>query len=253
MTGYQTIPVSLRLLTQIPTKDGLGGQPKLPAMLMGNDAVIIKSVKSYAYANGWHIFGFQARTVTPGQSDTLYLDGADSIKILSGGLALALFDSSTMVDTLMERAHMVFQRVSGTASGVIHHQNRVSFAYGGADTMMVLDGVEKDTSFIYLDRDSSRCEIKLRQEQTVTGLTITTAAEEGDCPLAGGIALRVKINALCIGIGKPPVDTSIIRGPWTVDADIAGDHEVTITYSNGAGGWSRTSDCKGPDAPPFTP
>ncbi|MDD4052377.1 MAG: hypothetical protein PHR28_10845 [candidate division Zixibacteria bacterium] len=247
MAGFETVPVSMALLAKITEKNGSGGIPPALKALQGDDSVIIKSIKSYVYTNGWHVIGFGARTYTPGRSDTVIFEGLDSIRIFENGIQVKYPDTSTVVEMLIERAHMVFQEVAGGNNGSINHTSTVSFVYSGGDTVATLDGRMQDTSFIRLDLDSSHCEIALRNDQTMTGLTITTVAEEGDCPIAGETAMRVKLAALCIGNGKPPVDTVEIKGIWNVNADVAGDHAVTITYSNGAGSWSRTTDCKGPD------
>lgn len=252
--GYQTIPVSLALLRQIPTKDGRLRLPKSLATLPGIDLVVIKSVDSYTYADGWHIFNFGATSPAADGNDTLVLQGLDSIKILSGGLAVAHPDSVAAIDMLLERLHVTVRSISDGAIGSLHHADTVSLAYTGDDTLAVIDGRAADTTFLSFDSDSSRCEVELRATRTVTDLRTTSAAEAGDCPLGGMVAMRVRVYAVDISIGKPPVDTTVImQGIWTLDAVVADDHAVTITYSNGAGNWSRTSDCKGPDASPLKP
>lgn len=252
--GYQTIPVSLALLRQIPSKNGPAGLPKSPAALPGINSVVIKSVDSYTYANGWHIFNFGAAALAADWNDTLILQGTDSIKILSGGLAVAHPDSATAIDMLLERVHVTFRSISDGAAGSLHHTDTVSLAYTGDDTLAVIDGRAADTTFLYYDTDSSRCEVELWAIRTVTDLRTTSAAEVGDCPLGGTVAMRVRVYAQDIGIGKPPMDTTVMMNEtWTLDAVVADDHAVTIAYSNGAGSWSRTSDCKDPDATAVKP
>jgi|GEM_PF-2356861 len=252
--GYQTIPVSLALVSQIPSKNGPAGLPKSPAAFPGINSVVIKSIDSYTYANGWHIFNFGAAARAADWNDTLVLQGTDSIRILSGGLAVAHPDSATAIDMLLERVHVTFRSISDGAIGALHHADTVSLIFTGDDTLAVIDGRAADTSFLYYDTDSSRCEVELRAIRTVTDLRTTTAAEAGDCPLGGTVAMRVRVYAQDIGIVKPPMDTTVMMNEtWTLDAVVADDHAVTITYSNGAGSWSRTSDCKGPDATAVKP
>lgn len=250
--GYQTIPVSLALVTQIPAKHGPVGLPKSPATLPGINSVVIKSIDSYTYANGWHIFSFGAAALAADWNDTLVLQGTDSIKILSGGLAVAHPDSATAIDMLIARVHVAFRSIADGATGSLHHADTVSLAYTGDDTLAVINGRAADTSFLYFDTDGSRCEVELRAIRTVTDLRTTSAAEAGDCPLGGTVAMRVRVYALSIEMGKPPADTTVMMNEtWTLDAVVADDHSVTITYSNGVGSWSRISDCKGPDASPI--
>lgn len=248
-TEYQTIPVSLALLAQIP---GKGGLPAALVALPVTDSIAIKSVKSYVYTNGWHIFDFGATALAADQSDTFYLEGLDSIKVIKAGLALEFPDSASGVDQLLERIHVTSQRAARGGVGRLHHADTVSLAYIGADTIATLDGRSTDTTLLSFDLDSSRCEVELQANQRVTDLRTTFAAEVGDCPLGGTVAMRVRVYALEIGIGKPPVDTTVMMNTvWTLDAVVADDHAVTITYSNRGGSWSLTSDCKGPNASPI--
>ena len=242
---FQTIALSTELLETVPGNspvNRLGGSPSDLQITNGDD-LVITSVLSYSYADGWHVFDFEAVAINHNHGDTVDIAGTDSVQVQVDGSAVQQVDDTTMVDGLLARAHLGWSARSGNGEGALHHSLDVAVEPMGLDTLITIDGFAHDSLSGIEVTDSASCALDLSYDLMISNLQVLVPETTGDCPEAGDLSVAVGIAAECVGSQGTPSDSVNIHGTWTVTAHVNDNNTVTVTFSNGLLFFRKTTSC----------
>jgi hypothetical protein len=245
MQTFQVLEITGLLMDSIPSVPG-----KLrPFAALSSEEMVISSVHSYSYTNGWHIFDFEAYVVDGYEMDTTYIDGVDSIQLRSGGTSIQAPAGLDEIDEIWERIHGGWESSTGDEWGAVHHAVDVEISSLDPDTIFVLSGTVSDTlGSAFEGYETGYCEALIATNQTVSGLTINVRIG-GECPLAGDIANTTHISATCVSEGIDGPEYFAVNGTWIVTASVNLDGSITITYDGPLVDWSTNVTCGGDTAP----
>ena len=242
---FQTIDLSAKLLESVP-----GNSPvsRLAANTAGSevregDDLIITAVLSYSYANGWHVFAFEAVAVNHVQTDTVDIAGTDSVRVLVDGQPVQRVDDTMAIDGLLARAHLTWTARSGHGDGAVHHSLDVMAQPMGLDTLVTIDGYAHDTITGIELTDSARCALDLSYDMIISDLQVRVPEIDGDCPESGDLSVSVGLTAECVAQTGTPPDSVSVRGTWTVTAHVNEDNTITLTFADGILFWRKTIGC----------
>lgn len=242
-TPFQSLEISTQLLAQQGVTV-LNARPgPLAATSAGDEDIIITAIGDYSYANGWHVFTFEAIVVNTNTGDTVDIAGVDSVQVLVNGSPVFVVDHNVVIDGVLARAHLDWSVRDGSGDGVVHHSIDVGATPIEADTLITIDGFAHDTLNGFEATDSVQCDVHLSYDMTIENLQVYASAGDDDCPEAGDITVAVSIDAGCAEIIGSNPDSVHVDGTWTVTAHVHDDGSVTVTYTNGLAYWRVTEDC----------
>ena len=242
---FQTIELSSKLLQSIP---GNAPAQRLTGSVAGTgvgdgDDLIITAVLSYTYADGWHVFQFEAVAVNNEWADTVDIAGVDSVRVIVDGMPVQHVDDSMSVEAVLARAHLSWSARSGNGDGAVHHSLDVSALPMGLDTLVTIDGFAHDSLAGIETTDSASCTLNLAYNMVISELKVRVPEIAGDCPESGDLTVSVGISAGCVSLVGTPPDSVTVNGTWTVTAHVNDDNTITVTYSDGILFWRTTTSC----------
>ncbi|MBD3258168.1 hypothetical protein GF377_07020 [candidate division GN15 bacterium] len=240
-TPLQTVALSEALVNNSPHIVGKSGTGQVMS-LSDDDEIIITSVNSYTYADGWHVFDFEAVVVDTETDDTVDVVGVDSVQVLVDGDPVQEVNDSDFVNGLLARAHVDWDFRTAEVSADANHRIDIGVAVQEMDTIVTVSGSVNDTLDVVSVEDSLTCDITIRLDQVLDSLQVYANADDDDCPLSGFVASTAGITADCQGTGDSD-DTLQVNGVWAVTATVNGDGTVTVTYDGPIVSWTVTEDC----------
>ena len=157
--AFQSIPLSLELLKASPSATSKAVPTALESLGDDDEEIIIESILSYTYTDGWHIFDFEATVVDLVSLDTVDVAGTDSVQILENGTPVREPVDSNAIDGLRARAHIDWDLRGESNQGNLNHRIDVILDPGLIDTIVTIDGSVHDTIDIAGTDDDGRCEV----------------------------------------------------------------------------------------------
>lgn len=242
---FQTLELSAKLLAAVPGSSPVSrmlGQTGSQDISQGDD-LIITSVLTYRYADGWHVFTFEAIAVNHATADTVDITGTDSVRVLVDGSPVPTVSDSTSIEAVLARAHLDWANRRGVGEGALHHSLDVAVLPMEFDTLVTIDGFAHDSLSGIERTDSATCALDLSYDLTIDNLQVRVPETAGDCPESGDLAVSVGIAAECVENHGTPPDSLDIHGTWTVTAHVNDDNTVTITFTNGLLFFRTTTTC----------
>ncbi|MDH4157122.1 MAG: hypothetical protein OEW00_07595 [candidate division Zixibacteria bacterium] len=243
---FQALDLSIALLDSIPGagtsgKDWLGGLSS-----EGAADVIVNAISEYSYANGWHIFAFEATQTDAATQITVILTGIDSLQLLDGQAPVQYPLSYVTIDTIKARAHLNWTTDPVGSTGSFNHAFSIGIDRTEIDTVYTINGSASDSLHGAYADTVSECTMDLTMAQSVFGLQID--ANCGECPRAGAVIISATVDLACTGGSDNPdsLGSSLqLEGAWNVTVVVNDNNTVTITYSDGTTNWVITEPCDG--------
>lgn len=212
------------------------------ASLSSDDDIIITSVTSYSYSDGWHIFEFEATVIDHDIEDTVDIAGIDSVQVLVGGEPVQEVANDDFVDGLRARAHVDWDLRSGDATADANHAIDVGIAVSEMDTIVTVGGMVNDTVQSMFVGDSASCSVYVTLDQLIDNLQVYAGAGDDQCPIDGFISSTAHIEADCVSFDE--TDSASVNGTWTITAEVVGDGNIRITFEGPVLTWSVTESCE---------
>lgn len=249
--ALQSFDLSLSLLDSIPAASAPDNnqKTKLENLLAADgDDLIINSIGSYAYQNGWHIFQFAA-TIDPGDGSGLAdMIGIDSIQVLQGGVPMGPDADFSLLDEVTTHAHFSWASQNGLTSVGANQLVNVSIDVAGADTTFIVDGSFDEALNAVFEDSTSSCSFDIDLAAVVNDLAISNA---DDCPQSGSVAMDVAIDLSCLSTGETP-EALTLEGEMSVTAVANGNSSITVTYTDGVNTKMVTEQCGGAVVSPWS-
>jgi hypothetical protein len=250
--SLQSLDLSLSLLDSVPAANAPdnGAKTRFEDLVAanGND-LVINSVSSYAYQNGWHIFQFAA-TIDPGDGSGLSnVSGVDSVQALQNGQPMGPGSDFSMLDDVTSHAHFSWETQDQSTSVGANQLVNVGISVSGADTTFLVNG-SLDESIDAAFQDSvSSCSFAIDYAAVVNNLAIAGA---NDCPQSGSVSMDVGIDIACLNTGNDGPQSTQLQGSFNVTAVANGASSITVTYSDGVNTKMVTDQCGGAMASPWS-
>jgi len=247
-SAAQGLELSLALVDSIPG-GALVEKGRFTGFSTGEGDVLISSVSTYSYSNGWHIFEFAATFGEEGLVTTASISGIDSLKVFVDGAAVPELSAEASIDSIKARAYLEFDAAADSASGTMAHLLDVGFVYQGSDTLVVLDGSADDSVYVHSSDADSECEFAISLDQQMDNLILSTSG--GGCPEDGDISMTASVLMECTGTGDGGTGmfSFNMTGTWMVEATVNLDGSITATYSDGTNSYTVTEECQPALAP----
>ncbi len=250
--SLQSLDLSLSLLDSVPAANAPDNHSKTRfenlVAANGND-VVINSIGSYAYQNGWHIFQFAA-TIDPGDgSGVTSASGIDSVQALQSGVPMGPGSDFSTLDDVTSHAHFNWETQDQSTSVVANQLVNVGVSVSGADTTFLVNG-SLDESLDAAFQDSvTSCSFAIDYAAVINNLAIASA---DDCPQSGSVSMDVGIDIACLNTGTDGPQSTQLQGSFNVTAVANGANSITVTYSDGVNTKMVTDQCGGAVASPWS-
>jgi hypothetical protein len=158
-TGVISIALVANQFFSSPSPKGLSDMLSLQDDDMD---VIINSIISYEYSNGWHIWTFSA-TLIKALVDTIDVSGIDSVQLLLNGVPMDTLTETTWFDALSARAHADWSLRQSTSEGQAHRGIDFVFNVIGIDTILTINGYVNDTLDLNYTTETDIWQVDLRK------------------------------------------------------------------------------------------
>lgn len=230
---------------------GNNGRERLSSTL-GDSSVIV--IANYTYTNGWHVFGFTAALYEWNMDQlqlTATLAGTDSIRVLAGGVAQQVPDTTANAYDI--RAHFEWDFVEGTDTFTAHHSLSLvaDFEKEVPDMTVNADISQSHSGSLVFNPETdsaATCALSLSYDETVTNVVYLFGldGEPGGCPVSGSVAATATIDLTCTGALSG--EELAINGTWYTTATVLDGGDIRVTYSDGTTSWTATETCVEEDA-----
>jgi hypothetical protein len=246
--ALQSLDLSLALLDSVPAATAPGTQNKTNfenLVAAEGDNLIISSIGSYAYSNGWHIFQFGA-TVDPGDGTGLSdVSGIDSVQVLQGGVPMGPGSDFSLLDEVTSHAHFSWATQDGSTAVGANQLVNVALSTSGADTTFLVNGSLDESLDAAFQDSTGSCSFAMDLAAVINDLSISSADE---CPQSGSVSMDVGIDVACLSSDNQSMQ---VQGEISVVAVANGNNTVTVTYTDGTNTKTVTDQCTAPVASPW--
>ncbi len=238
---FKTLDVSMALLDSIPSTPAKASSDF--RSLEGDDDVIITRILSYSYSEGWHIFSFEANSVSSLGYDTVYISGIDSVKFLLSSQPLQYPNSTEDFDEIVQHAHAFWNSSWGSDYGSVHHLFEVNKEIVSLDTFITINGIVNDTVAATEEDSTSNCSIGANLNQTITNLKLNVSDQaQNDCPISGSIISSTNLDIYCLSLDTANSFTIDMNMSIEITAVVNDDASITVTYTGNNVTWSSTTE-----------
>jgi len=251
LEGLQSVDLSLELLNNIPVPLAPKYEQGSRLLIDDDEEIVISSINSYNYSEGWHIFSFDALVVNVVEPDTVWIMGSDSVQVSLEGTAIQNYTPESDFDLLQQRVHAHWRDtpfigaiLASTEEGHIHHRLGIDIEVIAPDTFITANGTVYDTLINHEESMDDVCDMTAILSQTLTNLQMDVTSTDG-CPESGTVVVAANLDVECVDYEDPP-NTFTLNGNWVVTATVNGNGTITVTFSNGVVSWSITDTCGGP-------